>query len=313
LHSLRIKVISALSFDVVTGAFGYIGRYICRRLLVQGRSVKTLTGHRDRPNPFEERIQVAPFNFERPEELTRSLDGCDTLFNTYWIRFAHGNMDFERAVANSRTLIEAARRVCVRKIVHVSITNPSQESPLPYFRGKARVERSIIESGLSYAIIRPTVVFGPEDILINNIAWLLRRFPLFAIPGRGIYRMQPIFVEDLAALAVEAAQTPENATVDAVGPETYAFNALVRLLAETVQSKAAIVHVPPQMALLAAKAIGFIVGDVLLTADEVKGLMANLLVSDGPPLGRTSLAKWLAANASRVGANYSSEIARHYR
>lgn len=290
-----------------------MGRYICRRLLAQGRSVKTLTGHRDRPNPFEDRIQVAPFNFERPEELTRSLGGCDTLFNTYWIRFAHRNMDFERAAANSHMLIEAARRTGVRKIVHISITNPSEDSPLPYFRGKARVERSIIESGLSYSIMRPTVVFGPEDILINNIAWLLRRFPLFAIPGSGDYRMQPIFVEDLAALAVEAAQMPESSTVDAVGPETYSFNGLVRLLAETVQSRAAILHVPPQMALLAAKAIGFIMGDVLLTADEVKGLMANLLVSEEPPLGRTSLAKWVAENAGRVGANYSSEIARHYR
>ncbi len=275
--------------------------------------MKTLTGHRDRPNPFEDRIQVAPFNFERPEELTRSLGGCDTLFNTYWIRFAHRNMDFERAAANSHMLIEAARRTGVRKIVHISITNPSEDSPLPYFRGKARVERSIIESGLSYSIMRPTVVFGPEDILINNIAWLLRRFPLFAIPGSGDYRMQPIFVEDLAALAVEAAQMPESSTVDAVGPETYSFNGLVRLLAETVQSRAAILHVPPQMALLAAKAIGFIMGDVLLTADEVKGLMANLLVSEEPPLGRTSLAKWVAENAGRVGANYSSEIARHYR
>jgi NADH dehydrogenase len=306
-------VISGLSFDVVTGVFGYIGRYIAGRLLAQGHSVKTLTGHPDRPNPFGDRIQAAPFNFERPEELALSLKGCDALFNTYWIRFAHGNMDFERAVANSRTLIEAARRAGVRKIVHVSITNPSEDSPLPYFRGKARVEPFIIESGLSYAIIRPTVVFGPEDILINNIAWLLRRFPLFAIPGNGDYRMQPIFVEDLAELAVEAAQTPQNSSVDAVGPETYSFNELVRLLAKTVQSKAAIVHVPPQMALLAAKAIGLIVGDVVLTPDEVKGLMANLLVSDGPPQGRTSLAKWLAENANRVGNNYSSEIARHYR
>jgi NADH dehydrogenase len=263
-------VISGLSFDVVTGVFGYIGRYIAGRLLAQGHSVKTLTGHPDRPNPFGDRIQAAPFNFERPEELALSLKGCDALFNTYWIRFAHGNMDFERAVANSRTLIEAARRAGVRKIVHVSITNPSEDSPLPYFRGKARVERFIIESGLSYAIIRPTVVFGPEDILINNIAWLLRRFPLFAIPGNGDYRMQPIFVEDLAELAVEAAQTPQNSSVDAVGPETYSFNELVRLLAKTVQSKAAIVHVPPQMALLAAKAIGLIVGDVVLTPMKLK-------------------------------------------
>jgi NADH dehydrogenase len=222
-------------------------------------------------------------------------------------------MDFDRAVANSRALIEAAQRAGVRKFVHISITNPSENSPLPYFRGKARVERCIIESGLSYSIIRPTVVFGREDILINNIAWLLRRFPLFAIPGNGDYRLQPIFVEDLAALAMDSAARPESALIDGVGPKIHSFNDLVALLAQRVGSKAIILHVPPPAALLAAKAIGIAAGDVLLTADEVKGLMANLLVSDRPPLGQKRLTEWLAANARLVGVSYSSEIARHFR
>ncbi|HKD69631.1 MAG TPA: NAD(P)H-binding protein [Candidatus Binataceae bacterium] len=302
-----------MSFDVVTGAFGYIGRYIAEGLLAQGHSVKTLTGHLDRPNPFGGRIEVAPFNFERPEELLVSLKGCDTLFNTYWIRFAHSRIDFDQAVANSRTMVEAARQAGVRKFVHISITNPSEDSPLPYFRGKARVERCIVESGLSYSIIRPTVVFGPEDILINNIAWLLRRFPLFAIPGNGEYRLQPIFVKDLAAIAIQWAQKEESTTIDGVGPEIHSFNALVRMLAQTVGSRAMIMQLPPQVVLLASKAIGIFVGDVVLTADEVKGLMANLLVSGTPPTGTTRLSEWLARNANRVGTSYSSEIARHYR
>jgi uncharacterized protein YbjT (DUF2867 family) len=299
--------------DVVTGAFGYIGRYIARRLLAQGRRLKTLTGHPQRPNPFGDAVEVASFSFHRPGELERHLEGCDTLYNTYWIRFAHGGIDFERAVSNSRTLVRAARRAGVRKFVHISITNPSEDSPLPYFRGKAQVERCIGESGLSYSIIRPTVVFGAEDILINNIAWLLRRLPLFAIPGSGDYRLQPVFVEDLAAIAVEAGQQPHSETLDAVGPEIHCFEGLVRLLAKTVGSRALILHVPPQAALLAAKVVGLMVGDVILTADEVRGLMANLLVSAHPPRGRKPLTQWLAENADRVGASYSSEIARHYR
>ena len=302
-----------MAFDVVTGAFGYIGRYIAKRLIAQGRDVMTLTGHGKRPNPYGDRIRVAPFNFDRPDELARSLEGCDALFNTYWIRFLHRKVDFERVVANSRTLIEAARRAQVRKFVHISVTNPSADSPLPYYRGKAIVERCIVESGLPYAIIRPAIVFGAEEILINNIAWLLRRFPLFVIPGDGEYRLQSIFVEDLAAVAVEAAHRKENVTTDAVLPETYSFNELVRLLAKTVGSKAVILRAPPPIALLAAKALGLILGDVLLTADEVKGLMANLLVSDAAPLGGKRLTEWLAENATRVGASYSSELARHYR
>lgn len=306
-------MISGLSFDVVTGVFGYIGRYIAGRLLAQGHSVKTLTGHPDRPNPFGDRIQAAPFNFERPEELALSLKGCDALFNTYWIRFAHGNMDFERAVANSRTLIEAARRAGVRKIVHVSITNPSEDSPLPYFRGKARVERFIIESGLSYAIIRPTVVFGPEDILINNIAWFVRLFPVFAIPGSGRYQVQPIFVEDIGELAVNAARQESNLVLDAVGPEIFAFEDLVRLIAEGVHTRPKFLHVNPGVALGMLRLVGLIVDDVILTREEIEGLMANLLVSKQPATGQTRFSEWLEQNASVLGTQYTSELQRHYR
>ena len=88
--------------------------------------------------------------------------------------------------------------------MHISITNPSLDSPLPYFRGKAILEKEIRASGISHAIVRPTVLFGKEDILINNITYLLRRLPVFAIPGSGDYRLQPIYVEDLAEIAVEA-------------------------------------------------------------------------------------------------------------
>src|SRR5882672_9146905 len=181
--------------DVVTGAFGYTGSYITRLLLAGGHRVRTLTGHPQRSNPFGDRVEVAPFNFDNATALTKTLEGVDTLFNTYWIRFAHGDQTFDKAVANTRILIDAARRAGVRKFVHVSITNPSEESPLPYFRGKALLENSLTESGLKYTIIRPTVIFGNEDILINNIAWLLRKFPVFVIPGSGEYRLQPIFVE----------------------------------------------------------------------------------------------------------------------
>jgi NADH dehydrogenase len=105
--------------------------------------VKTLTGHPDRPNPFGDRVSVASFHFEDPRKLAGHLRGTTTLYNTYWVRFPHGDITFERAVANSQTLIGAAREAGVRRIVHVSITNPSKDSPFEYFRGKARVEEMI--------------------------------------------------------------------------------------------------------------------------------------------------------------------------
>jgi len=300
-------------FNVVTGAFGYTGKYITRRLLSMGRRVKTLTDHPDRPNPFGEQVSVQPFNFEEPAALVESLRDAVTLYNTYWVRFSHGQVTFEQAIENTRTLITAAEAAGVRRMVHVSIANPAEDSPLPYYKGKALLEKALIQSKLSYAIIRPTVIFGDEDILINNIAWLLRRFPVFAVLGAGDYKIQPIFAEDMAELATNAGGQTENVIVDAAGPEVYTFDVLVRLIAKTVRSRARIIHMRPDLALFLSRLIGYLVGDVVLTREEVDGLMSNLLVSSGPPTGRTRLSEWLRQHADTVGAKYASEVKKHYR
>jgi uncharacterized protein YbjT (DUF2867 family) len=298
--------------NVVTGAFSFTGACITRRLLDRGEDVITLTGHPERPNEFGERVKACPFNFDNPAQLAESLSGATTLYNTYWIRFAHGGLSFEQAVENTKTLIKAAEDAGVRRIVHVSITNPSEDSPLPYFKGKAQVERAIMESKLTHAILRPAVLFGDQAILINNIAWFLRRLPVFAIPGSGEYGLQPIYVEDLADLAVGWGHKDENAVFDAVGPDAPTFNELVRWIAQAVGSKTLILHVPPALALIATGLLGKIVGDVVLTPDEVKGLEANLLLSKSEPTARTSLKEWISANADWLGTRYFSEVRKHF-
>jgi NADH dehydrogenase len=297
---------------VVTGAFGYTGKYITRRLLAEGIGVRTLTGHPDRPSEFGDRLEVKGLPFGRPLALEESLRGAEVLYNTYWIRFERGTQTFDGAVANTKVLFEAAQRAGVRRIVHVSIANATSAPHLPYYAGKAELEAALRHLDVSHAILRPTVIFGDEDILINNIAWLLRRFPAFAIPGDGKYRLRPIFVEDMAKLAVEQAGNEGNVTLDAVGPETLSFNELVSLLRNTVNSRSRVVHVPPMLAQLAARLISLRVGDVVLTPDEVKGLLADLLGTDGPPAGETRLSEWLRDHARDVGAEYASEVARHY-
>lgn len=299
--------------DVVTGAFGFTGKSITSRLLSMGRRVKTITGHPDRDNPFGEQVTAEPYNFDNPRELVKSLQGADRLFITYWIRFPHGHMTYDKAVENTKTLFNAAKEAGVRRVVYVSITNASDRSRLPYFKGKGKLEKYLMDSGLSYGIVRPTVVFGNEGILINNIAYLLRHFPMFAIPGNGKYKLQPIFVDDLAELAVSTARMEDNLTVDAAGPETFTFNDLVRLIADTVHSSARIVHMNPMMAFSLAGVIGKTVNDVVLTRDEVEGLMANLLISSNPPTGHTSLSEWLKENADMIGRKYLSELEKHYR
>ena len=298
---------------VVTGAFGFTGKHIARRLLAAGINVRTLTGHPDRSSSLRDSVDVRPLQFSDARRLASDLAGARVLYNTYWVRFAHGLTTYDSAVDNSLALIRAAGEAGVERIVHVSITNPDETSPLGYFRGKARVERAIRESSLSYAILRPAVLFGDDGILINNIAWLLRRFPLFVVPGSGEYRLQPIFVEDLAGLAVEHAARSDNSTMDAIGPETFSFDELVTLVAEAVRSRARIVHLAPTLALALSRIIGLLRRDVVLTREEVDGLLAGLLVTDSPPTGATQLSAWLRANSATVGRQYQSELGRHYR
>ena len=300
---------------VVTGASGYTGRYITRRLLDGGAEVRSLTGHPDRPSPFERRVETYPYRFDDPDKLASSLEGADTLFNTYWIRFARGGLTHDRAVENLRTLFDAAKVAGVRRVVHISITNATEDSPSPYFRGKALAERALRESGLSCAILRPTLIFGREDILLNNIAWMLRRFPVHPIAGSGEYRVQPISVDDLADIAIRLARESENVEIDAVGPEVFTYEDMVRLVRDKIGASAWLVHVSNSAAMLAARLMGLLVRDVVLTRDEIDGLTADLLVSKTgePPPGTTRLSEWLDDNARLLGSKYASELMRHYK
>jgi uncharacterized protein YbjT (DUF2867 family) len=296
----------------VTGSYSYSGKYITRRLLAQGNDVITLTAHPNRPDPFNGSVKAFPLDFD-VTGMAHSLSGVDTLYNTYWVRFDHGQNTQARAVENTARLVQAAKSAGVRRIVHISITNPSADSPLPYFQGKALNELAVRESGLSYAILRPTVLFGAEDILINNIAYLLRRFPVFALPGDGGYLLQPVFVDDLAELAVQAGALDENLLWDAVGPDIFSFKEMVSLIGECIGHPRSLLEVHPALALVASRVISAFVGDVVLTRDEVDGLMAGLLVSAQPPRAHTGLAGWLMTNKALIGTKYASELKRHYQ
>lgn len=299
--------------DVVTGAFSFTGRAIAEELLERGRMVRTLTRRDGRGDPLAARIERAELQFRDEDALRSALDGVDTLFNTYWVRFAHGATTFDRAVENTRVLLRAAKAAGARRVVHVSVTNPSLASALPYFRGKAEVEQDVAASALSYAIVRPTLVFGPRDILVNNIAWGLRRSPVFPIAGDGSYRVQPVSVEDTATICVDAGSGAKDVVLDAAGPETITYEELVRLVAAAVGTRVRIVHWPSRLVLALARVTGAVRRDVLLTAEELEGLRASLLVSDQPPLGRASFSSWVAANGDALGRGYVSELARNFR
>ena len=299
--------------DVVTGSFGYIGKYITRELLERGHAVKTITTHPDKPNPFGEKVEAASYHFEDPEMLTRDLEGCESFYNTYWVRFNYRQWSFDQALENTKTLFRCAKNAGVGKIVHISVTNPSEEDELPYYQGKAWQEKALRESGVDYTIVRPTLVFGKEDILVNNIAWTIRKFPVVPIFGSGRYSVQPVFVGDLANLAIDAASMERSGILDAIGPETYTYAEFLRLIARELNRNVAFVHTSPSMGILLGKLIGLLVRDVILTKDELRGLMLNKLTSHQDPNGKTLFSDWLRDNRDSIGRGYTSEMKRHFK
>ena len=298
--------------DVVTGAFSYSGRFVAAQLLERGRGVRTLTNHPRSVDPLIADIPSYPLNFSDDAALVTALTGTDTLYNTYWVRAPQGTLTHAVAVDDTRRLIDAARRAGVRRIVQTSIANATA-STSSYYRGKAALEAAVRSSGLSHAIVRPTLLFGEGDVLINNIAWLLRHLPVFAIPGDGRYRLQPMHVKDHARLLVEAGSQAADLAVDSAGPEIFTFDELVQLLRAAMNLRTLVVHVPPMVAMTGAVVAGRLVHDILLTRDELDDLMHGILVSHEPPRGTTRLTDWLDLHRDEVGRQYASEMARHYR
>lgn len=294
----------------VTGAFGYSGKYIAQRLLEKGHRVITLTNSLYRENPFGKMVQAHPFNFDRSDKLSESLKGVSVLYNTYWVRFNHKLFTHADAVENTITMFSAAKKAGVERIVHISITNPSKNSPLEYFRGKALLEKALKKTGISYAILRPTVIFGKEDILINNIAWALRHFPVFGVFGDGKYRLQPIYVDDLAELAVQQGENRSNVTIDAIGPETFTYRGLVEEICRIIEKKRPIISVSPSLGYYVGLVLGKLVNDVIITREEIEGLMAGFLYVESSPSGSTKLTYWVKQYADILGLKYTSEMTR---
>jgi len=298
------------SIHAVTGAFGYSGKYIARRLLARGCEVITLTNSPDRIHEFGGAIRACPLCFERPRQLVQSLRDVKVLYNTYWVRFNHRLFTFKEAVRNTMVLFEAAKEAGVERIVHVSITNPSEDSDLGYFRGKARLERALEELDIPHSILRPTVIFGGEDILINNIAWALRRLPVFGVFGDGNYRLQPIYVEDFAQIAVEQGGRDGNEIINAIGPETFTYRELVAMIAQALSLRRKIIGVPPWLGFCAGWMLGKILGDVMITWEEIQGLMQDRLYVKTPPTGNTPLSEWVRKHSVLLGRRYTSELSR---
>ena len=299
---------------LITGASGFIGGAIAERLVGRA-SIRSLTSH-PRKNRFGDRVVNVAYDFERPDRMTPAFRGVDVFVNSYYVRFNHAGATFERAVEHTRELVALAQRAGVRKIVHVSVSNANLESDLPYYRNKARIEALVRESGVDFTILRPAIVVGNGDILVNNIAFFLRRLPVFTIFGGGDYRVQPITLDafaDIGVAAVEGAHP--NQTVAVAGPRDWRFLDVVRVIRAAIGSRAALVHAPASIALAGLKIAGLFLRDVVLTKDEIKGLTEEYLCAQAPLRRGDDFDTWLAQPgvAVALGRRYASELARHFR
>jgi uncharacterized protein YbjT (DUF2867 family) len=297
---------------VVTGAFSFTGAYVAHALLERGERVRTLSRRHDPGHRLAGQVEFGRLQFEDQEALRRDLTGAATLFNTYWVRFPRRDVTWRTVLENTRTLLRAARAAGVGKVVQFSVSNASETSQYGYFRAKALAERELRDSGLAHAILRPTLVFGHGELLLNNIAWMLRRSPLFFVPTGGEYATQPVSVEEVAELAVELAGLSDDVERDAAGPAVYSFADLVAAVRQAIGARSRLVRCPPAVVVAAARAASVLSGDVLVRRDELGGLRDGLLVSRQPPLGTTRLDDWLTGEADTLGRSFVSERRRNW-
>lgn len=292
---------TAVPLDLVTGAFGNTGSAIADRLLQQGRSVRTLTGHP--PADPDPRIDVRPFSWDDPERLASAFEGVTTFYNTYWMRTGDDDGNFDLVVERTTQLIEAAEEAGVERIVHLSVGNPSLDSPYPYFRAKAEVEQRLAESPIPAGVVRPSLIFGGDNAMLNDLAWVLKRMPAFAIPGDGQYLVRPVHRDDVAALCLDAGARRDRTTVDAIGPDRMTYQAMVEAVRDAVGAKARIVHTPAPLVLVGARVLGAVLRAKLLTRDELLSTIDGIADAEGPATGSVSFFEWLPTVAADLGGH----------
>ena len=302
---------------VVTGAFGYTGRWIAHHLLEKGVQVRTLTNAVGRDDPFDGRVEVHPLDFDDHAALVESLRGAEVLYNTYWVRYNHRRRNFEHGIAveNSKRLFKAAAEAGVERIVHFSVAHPHKAPDWTYFCGKVAVEKYLNDSEYCFAILRPTVLFGGHrNVLINNIAWMLRKFPIFGVFGMGNYPIQPVHVKDVARVAVEQGESRENVTIDVTGPETFRYKEYIGVMAKSMSLRRIILPMPPFVGWLFGKFLGLLLQDLVITRAEIKGLRRGLMASDENPLGQLKFSEWIAEHGKDFGKRYQNDLKeRKYR
>jgi len=308
----------------ITGANSYTGRYISKILLASTDTnfkIRNLTNSPNRKHDLGEKaFETMPLAYHDTSQMAKILEGTDVLFNTYWVRYNdYKGITREQSIQNSKNIVDAAKMAGVKKIVYSSHTQTSLDSPLQYIRGKAEVEQYIRESGLEYGFVKPCCIFGDtpdESIVINNISYFMRTFPVFPVSGdASSYHLQPVHVRDLAELMVDCATDPAKTSheVDAVGHK-FTVNELLTTIKDTLGLRRLIVnHVPIDVCYYGTKPIDLIFNDKFIERDDLLLMSSGITCSLEPPTGKRKLTDFLEKYKDTIGRRYISSNARYYK
>ncbi|WP_128290799.1 complex I NDUFA9 subunit family protein [Afifella aestuarii] len=271
----------------VFGGSGFLGRHVVRALALRGWRIRVAVRRPDLAfhlRPLGSVGQIVPMqaNLRYPWSVERALDGADAAVNLVGILYQGGAQNFDAVQAKGpRTIGEAAKAAGVDDIVHVSAIGADANSDIPYFRSKAEGEAGLREHRPETVVMRPSIVFGPEDEFFNRFAGMAAMSPILPIIGDGSSRFQPVFVGDVAeaiANSLEGKAKP-GATYELGGPEVLTFRECMELMLKVINRRRKIVSIPFSV----AKPMGRIMSKLPsppLTYDQVRQLRLDNVVSE---------------------------------
>ena len=277
----------------IAGGSGFIGRAIARRLASTGEiKVRVLTRN---PDTARARLELPGVEFVRgdvgnPATLKDALAGASAIvdavqFDGYPIENPRRGFTFERIdYGGAAALIAAARQAGVAQFIYVSGAAADENSTHPGFRAKGRAERAIRESGLSYTIFRPSLVYGREDKVVNGLARAIRFAPVMGVPGTGRQNVQPVLVDDLAAcVALAVSGRGRNQTYDIGGPDLMTFDEMMKVIMDASGHRRLLFHIPEAV----MRAVGGVLEKLpkpLLSRDAVTFVTADNACDNQPLL-----------------------------
>lgn len=274
----------------VFGGSGFIGRYIVRLLAQDGWRVNVAVRDAERAKflkPMGDVGQVTPMavSLRDPASVAAAVAGADAVVNLVGILYESGRQTFEAVHhQGARTVAEAAAKAGVTRLVQISAIGADPASPSLYARTKAAGEAAVRGAFPAATLLRPSLVFGPEDGFFNRFAGLARVMPALPLFGGGKTRFQPVYVGDVAEAVKRVLAAPESAgkTYELGGPTIYTFRQLIELMLKEIRRKRCLISVPFGIAKLEARFLQ-VLPVPPLTVDQVRLLERDNVVTVGAP------------------------------